>query len=208
MIRSLPLAALFLALSGTAHAFVSVQDTGDVLKEGTYRGSVEPQFLFSKQAGANIAARLDAPVSESSTARGLVSVGSGIDFHTGAFYKWAPVPDYENQPAIAGQLGVVYARYDGEPEVSFRFNPIISKRFESEHGTFTPYGSIPLALETRKGRAIGTAQLAAGTQYQPHQWDHVRFSAELGLSIKDSYNYAGLSVIFDMDEEKGFRLRD
>jgi hypothetical protein len=195
-----------LGTASTSHGYVSVQDTAEVLPKGQYRAIFEPQFLFTKQPGANIVGRLDAPLTESANVRGIVGIGSAIDFHTGAFFKWSPVPDIGNQPALAGQVGVVYSRYDGEPEVSFRFNPIVSKRLESQYGFFTPYGSIPLALETRKGRSIGTAQLALGTQYESLHWKNVHFSAELGLDIKDSYSYLGAGVIFYFDEENGFSV--
>jgi hypothetical protein len=198
--------ATVLLIQAISWGYVSVQDTAEVLEKGHYRATFEPQFLFTKQTGANIVGRLDSHISDSATVRGIVGVGSAIDFHTGAFLKYSPIPDVGNQPAIAGQVGVVYARYDGEPEVSFRFNPLISKRFETSRGFITPYGSIPLALETRKGRSIGTAQLVGGAQYETLEWKNVHFSAELGLDIKDSFTYIGVGVIFLFDEEKGFSV--
>ena len=191
-----------LATASVSYAYISVQDNAEILDKNQYRAVFEPQFIFNKQAGANIVGRFDAPLSESLQIRGEAGVGSSIDFHTGAHLKWSPVPDIDNQPAVAGQIGVVYARYGGEPEVSFRFNPIVSKQFESKHGVFTPYGSIPLALETRKGVAIGTAQLSLGTQYETPHFKNMQFSAELGLNIKDSYTYVGVGLLYYFDRER------
>ena len=196
------LVALFTTQS--ASAFFSVMDTGDILDKGQYRAIFEPQFVFTKSTGANIGARLDSYLTDSTNVRGVICFGSSIDFYTGAFLKWSPIPDVDKQPAIAGEFGIVYARYGGEPEVSLRFSPIVSKKFETSAGYFTPYGSIPLALETRKGKAIGTAHIAGGTQYQTLNWRHVQFMGELGLDLKDSYSYITLGVLMYFDEEKGF----
>lgn len=193
---------LIALISFDARGYVSVQDNAEVLEKNQYRAIFEPQFLFSKEPGANLVGRFDAPIADHSTIRGEVGIGSAIDFHTGAYLKWSPIPDVDNQPAIAGQVGVIYSRYDGEPEVSFRFNPIASKQFESKIGYFTPYGSIPLALETRKGRAIGTAQLTVGSQFEARQLKNLHFSAEIGFDIKDSYTYVGLGLLFYFDKHQ------
>lgn len=197
---------LGLLFSHRSFAFFSVMDTGDALEKGQIRATFEPQFVFTRSTGANLVGRVQSYIAEDMDAEALIGFGSSIDFMAGGFIKWSPIPDVDKQPAIAGKLGLVYDRYGGEPEVSIRFYPIVSKKFDTKYGFFTPYGSVPLALETRKGKATGTAHIAAGTQYQTLNWKNVQFMSEIGLDLKDSYSYLSLGLLIYFDEEKGFSV--
>jgi hypothetical protein len=136
------IAALGLVVSRPALAYFSTIDTGDLIAPGEYQMSLEPQVFLSEQQGINVIGRFDTGLTDASSIRGVLGVGK-VDFQLGAFYKNIPFPDTPHQPAIGGEAGVLVARVQNKNEVSLRLHPLISKRFQSEVGDFTPYASIP-----------------------------------------------------------------
>src|SRR5438045_1900949 len=101
---------LFVLTGAPAGAYINVMDTGEMLAPGHFRAMIEPQYIFDKIPGAALAGRFDLPINDNLNGRVLLG-GGAIDFESGAFIKWVPIPDYKNQPAIGLDAGVTYVRY-------------------------------------------------------------------------------------------------
>lgn len=209
-IRMALVAALCCAGSGfsptAAFAYMDVMTTGELLDPGQFRAMVEPQLLFHKIDGGEIITRLDAGLTDSTNLRVLLGTGV-IDFQTGVFLKWVPIPDYGSQPAVGIDTGVTYVRYDGLPETSLRLHPFLSKRLEAESGVWTPYGALPVAIAARDGKSEVPVALALGSQYQSNEWRNLQFMGEVGINLNKSYSYISAAAIFYFDENSGFKLK-
>lgn len=190
-----------LLLSLNTFAFESVMSTGELVPEGEYKVNTELQFITNSEddsSGANIVARIDKGLSEESNLRAVVGVGE-VDLHLEGYYKWVPIPDYENQPAIGVLVGGTFARLNGVSRLTARVAPIISKKFEMNFGELTPYGSLPIGFGAIDGNNITPVQLVGGAELKPSGLQNISFMAELGVDINDAFTYfsVGASLSFD-----------
>lgn len=201
---------LTLAFATPAFAYYSVMDNGEILAPGKYKLTGEAQFM-TDPSGLNAGARFDMALNDEMGLRAMAGFGK-IDFFLGALFKWMPVPDLEKQPAIGFNAGVLYGSEDGDGELTLRFEPLISKKFEVNFGFLTPYASVPLGLRMRNAdryeddKTDLTSQLAIGTQLQLPDWQNLQFMAELGFELDNSYSYISGAAVFYFDEE-GFELK-
>ena len=193
---------LFSILASPAHAYNSVLQTGDLVEPGSLQVALAPQITLTRYDGLSADALLDVGIDNASSARGLIGVGNGIDFEVGGLYKYIPFPDTERQPAIGGELGVVFARTRGKSELDFRFNPLVSKKLETEVGDFTPYASIPFTISFRDGETLVPIQLALGTELRLLSTPRLSFLAETGLNLHDAFGYISGAVAWRFDEVK------
>jgi hypothetical protein len=196
---ALALASFFAA---PAHAYNSVLQTGDLVEPGAFQAALAPQFTLSRYDGVSVDALLDVGIDNASSARGLIGVGDGIDFEVGGLYKYIPFPDTDRQPAIGGELGVVFARTRGKSELDFRFNPLLSKKFETEVGDVTPYASIPLTISFRDGQTLVPIQLSFGSELRLLSTPQLSFLAEAGLNLHDAFGYISGAIAWRFDEVK------
>ncbi|HVK61182.1 MAG TPA: hypothetical protein VM432_06510 [Bdellovibrionales bacterium] len=192
------LCSLFMA--NPSHAYLSVIDTGEVINPGTYQASLEPQIILTNFEGVNAVGRFDIGLSESTSARAILGFGK-VDYQIGGMYKWVPFPDVENQPAIGGEAGILLARVQGETAFTFRFSPLISKRFETEIGDVTPYGSIPVNWTTMDGETTVPLQLVGGAELTLIDMKNISYFAEIGTNIKDAFGYISAAVAWRFDEQ-------
>jgi len=200
--RSLLAAAALLLTSQFAHAYGSVIQTGDLVDPGSFQAALAPQLMLSRYDGVNLDALLDVGIDNASSARGLIGVGDGVDFEVGGLYKYIPFPDTERQPAIGGEVGVVFARTDGKSEVDLRFNPLVSKKLETEIGDVSPYASLPITIAFRDGSTLVPIQLAAGSELRLLSTPQLSFFAEAGLNLHDAFGYISAAVAWRFDEVK------
>ena len=143
---------------------------------------------------------LDVGVDNASSARGLIGVGDSVDFEVGGLYKYIPFPDTEHQPAMGGEVGVVFARAGGKSEVDLRFNPLISKKLETEIGDVTPYASIPIAIDLRDGDTLVPIQFAAGAELRMLSTPNLSFFLEGGVNLYQAFGYISGAVAWRFDE--------
>lgn len=186
-------------------AFYSTMDTGEVLEQGKYQIGAETQFITNNDSGANLIGRFDGGISEEAGFRGEVGFGT-TDLHLGGFFKWVPIPDYQDQPAIGITSGLVFAEYSGHSELSVRFHPIVSKGFTTEFGKITPYGSIPFGLRSYDNDTDVPVQLTGGSELHFNEIPLWRFKAEVGFDLNDAFTYISLGASLDFDAENGIRF--
>lgn len=178
-----------------ALAHYTVQDTGDLLKEDEMQFSSEVQFVTSGDEGVNLIGRFDKGFDSDSNLRFLVGAGT-TDFEIGAFYKWVPFPDFESQPAIGLTLGTHVAKYAGHTELGVRAIPFVSKKFETDHGDFTPYIALPLAYANYDHDGYSPIHLTLGTRYRHPDFEQCDFTAELGFDLHEAFSYVSIGAIF------------
>ena len=199
--KCLPI-VLVVCLSGFfAHANHSILDTGNLLERGEFKAHFEAQFLTSNDSGFNLKGHLDTGLTKDSGLRGVVGIGKA-DLHIGGFYKWAPIPDIDEQPAMTLLAGVTYSSFSGANHLSLRLHPILSKTFEIELGEVTPYGSLPIGV--RSSNEEGThvpLQLVLGAELKTLHWEKVTFMGEISFDIQHTSNYISFSANFVFDEE-------
>ena len=181
-----------------AKAFYSVMETGDLLSEGSYRASIESQFLSEGDRGINLLGRIDSWFNQDANIKAVIGAGT-TDFITGGFFKWVPYPDSEGQPAIGLTSGVVYARYEDIDEISLRIQPLVSKKFSTEVGDMNPYMSIPFGVASRDSKKFTPIQLVGGLEWKTEQWTDVTFIGEFGINLNQAFSYLSLGVAVNWD---------
>lgn len=192
--------ALSLFFLKPVFAFMTVQESNEITPTGQFKLGFEPQARLSDGSGFNFAGFFDLPVNEEMSAR--AHLGSGdTDFFAGGSFKWVPVPDYANQPSIGGKFGLIHWRESDHTFFTFRVEPLISKKFQTETGTFIPYAALPLMFNSGHEMNKTSFQLAGGSEFWHPDADNMTFGAELGLNLKDSFSYiSGYVTIFLEDQ--------
>lgn len=199
---ALAAALLLTAISTPAHAYFSVIQTGDVVPAGGFQVVLEPQIITTRYDGLGINAKLDAGIDDASSVRGILGVGDKMEFEIGAMYKYIPFPDTASQPAIGFEVGGLYASTKDEGEMSIRFNPLISKKFQAEIGDITPYASLPLGLTFRDDKTLWPVQLAVGSQLRLLNVPQLSFFTEAAFNVHEAFGYISVAAAWQFDEVK------
>jgi len=187
--------------SAQAFAFMEMAESGDVGGQGAYRVGLIPQVKTSDGSGANISGFFDTGLNDETSAR--LWLGSGdTDLLLGGTVKWIPIPDYNNQPAVGGRVGAFFFRKSSESFTTFRFDPLISKKFETDLGLLTPYAAVPIMLVNHNSSSTTELQLTLGSEYVHPDVKKLRFGAELGFDVKDSFSYISAYVSIALDDLK------
>jgi hypothetical protein len=198
-------------MSSPCWAYLDVLDTGEVLPKGSYKLTGDTQILTS-QGGLNLGAIADLGIQDQFGARAIVGFGR-TDYSFGGMFKWMPIPDVDGQPAIGMNAGLVYGKWNDSTDLTFRVEPLISKKFNMESNTIlTPYASLPIGMRVRNSSTQDTAsvltwQLALGTQLQIEKWKNLQFMAEVGLDLGNALSYVTVAAVWYFDEQNGFQLK-
>ena len=192
--------AALITFAQPAHAYFSTLDTGDVIEPGKYRAIVSPQTIFNEFSGLNVLGMFDTGLSEDQSVRALVGFGE-VDFQVGGMYKWIPFPDVGDQPAIGVSGGLVWAKVEDHNALSLRIHPLVSKKFETEVGDFTPYGSMPIGVTDFEDETFVPIQLVGGTEWRTLHFENLTFMAELGLNLSKAFSYISAGAVWYFDEE-------
>ena len=191
--------AIAAVCASESHAYFSTIDNGDLLKPGQYQAAIEPQLILDKYNGFNVIGRFDTGFNDNANIRGVVGFGK-VDFQLGGFYKIVPFPDTEDQPAIGFDIGAIYARVGGDNQLSLRVHPIVSKKFETEIGDLTPYGSIPLGVTSRKDDTVTPVQVVIGNEFRPLNSRNISYFTELGVTVSNAFSYISAAIAYRFDD--------
>lgn len=195
----------FITLQASA-GYYSVLDTGEIMPTGQYKFAPDLQIL-TDSGGLNIGATGDMGINDEFGVRAVAGFGK-TDFFLGGLLKWTPVPDIEGQPLIGGNIGILYAKDNSVRDLTFRVEPLISKRLSLSGSAITPYLATPLSLRMRNSddpkvdedTKLGW-QIVGGGQLQIEQLKKVQFMAEVGVELNEAPSYVAASMIFYVDEE-------
>ena len=155
---------LGLFLTSTAHAYLSIGESGEVLPQNKYQLGIEPQLITSGSTGGNIDVFFDAPINEATSARILLGGGT-IDFNAFASVKWMPFPDVDKQPAMGLRFGFGVARDEDENILQLQVAPLVSKKFDTEYGLSVPYLAVPFTFLNTKEENYVDPFLCSGEVY-------------------------------------------
>lgn len=199
--KKIILTLAILSFSLSSSAYFSLMDTGHVKNEGEYRLMAEGQILLDSPKGFNLNTRFTTGYDEDSEVQLEAGFGS-IDFYLGAFWKWVPFPDTDEQPAIGARFGVTFADINNYSTYGFNVTPLISKKFKTEYGDFSPYGGLPIGLQKSTLDTNLTMQAALGVEWIPDEWNFdglkgFQFLVEYGVEIDDAFNYFTFGATYD-----------
>lgn len=185
-------------------AYYGVLDNGEVQPAGQYKVTTDVQAL-TKNGGLNLGGTFDMGFNDEFGVRALLGFGK-TDFYAGAMFKWMPIPDLENQPAIGVNLGVVYANDEDIRDMSFRAEPLVSKRLTVEQTVITPYAALPVSVRVRDTNSVTVKedtrmafQLVLGSQLQIEAYKNLQFIAEIGLDLDQAPGYVSMGAIWYFD---------
>lgn len=200
-------------------AYYGVLDNGEILTDGKLK--LTPDFqVLTENGGLNLGGTFDMSIQDEYGLRALFGFGK-TDYYGGAMFKWMPVPDMDNQPSIGGNIGVVYGKNGDTRDLTFRFEPLISKKIMVEQTVFTPYISLPVGIRVRNGSSYSenypyekesyqetdlTFQMVLGSQLQLEGLKNVQFLAEIGLNMDKAPGYISFAAVFYYDRENGFSI--
>jgi hypothetical protein len=189
-----------LLFSSSSYAYFTVGESGELPKPGTYRIGAEPQIVFD-DGGFDLSAFADTLLGPDGSIRGQMGVGE-TNFDAGVSYKWIPIPDYGNQPAVGGKAEVDWANRKSGGWTSFRIMPLVSKKFETDYGLMTPYAALPIGLNSAPWGSVTTIQLAGGSEFRNPDYPRWMYSAELGLNLNNAFTYISGNVTYFLDESE------
>lgn len=199
--RKLVVTLLLTLMALPASAFFSLMDTGELKREGEYRILGEGQILMDKPEGFNLNSRFSTGITDDSEMQFEAGVGV-IDYYIGAFWKWVPVPDTADQPAVGARMGFTFADLNNSSTYGLNVTPMISKIFETNFGNLTPFGGIQLGLQKNVNTSFFSMQVALGVEWAPNEWDHpglkdFNFLLEYGVEVDDSFDYLSFGASYD-----------
>lgn len=195
---------LCLFLTSTAHAYLSIGESAEVLPSNLMQVGLEPQILLNRESGPNFDIFFDLPVNDSTSARFLIGAGS-IDFNAFASVKWIPFPDVANQPAMGVRFGAGWARDADDNQLQLQVAPLLSKKFETEYGTTVPYIAVPFTYLNTKDENFIATNLAVGSEWHhPDLKDTMTLGGEVGVDLNKSYSYISIFATFPFESSKGF----
>lgn len=188
----------FLLMSRLASAYIIMAESGELVEPGKSTLGFFPQFILSDGGAFNFVSFVDTGLTESTSMRLQLSAGD-TDIAGGASFKWVPIPDYQNQPAIGLKLGAFLGR-EGDSNFShFQVAPLLSKKQSTDYGLFIPYGAIQWSNLYISGENLRSLQLVAGTEYV-HDDTNLKFGAELALEAKDASTYLGVWITVPFED--------
>ena len=197
--------------SASAWGYYAVLDNAEVLPEGRYKLTGDLQF-FTEDSGMNAGGRFDVGFGDEFGMRGIVGFGE-TDIFVGGMFRWVPVPDVDNQPAMALNMGVIYGKDSSVRDLSFRLEPMLSKKIEIQTSVLTPYAALPVSMRIRNSDnphvdedTEVAFQLVLGSQIQLEQWKNLQFMAEFGFDLDNAPGYVAAAAVFYFDEEQGMVL--
>nr|WP_295905887.1 hypothetical protein [uncultured Bdellovibrio sp.] len=194
---------LGLFLSSSAHAYLSIAESGEIVPAGMYQVGVEPQFLMNKGGGANFDVFFDTHINDATSAR--ITMGAGaVDFNAFVSAKWMPFPDVENQPAMGLRVGAGLARDEDENLLQLQVAPLVSKKFDTEYGLAVPYLAVPFTFLNTKEENTVASNLTVGSEFHYADWNQVTLGGEVGLDLNKSYSYISIFATFPFESQKGF----
>ena len=200
--QTLILFASVLLSAPSGFAYLSINETGELLQEGDFRLGVLPQFYLSDGGGSNLGAFLDLYTAPAINSRFAIGGGS-TDFWAQASAKWVPFPDYQRQPAIGFRGAFIYARDVNINFYNFQITPIISKITDSEYGKMIPYVGLPVTIIYADNKSKTAMQFAIGNEWVIDPGFQV--GAELDLNLSNTTTAISVHLNFPFDGQIGYR---
>jgi hypothetical protein len=192
---------LLVGATSGASAYLTVNETAEILPQNSYRLGVAPQLLLSSGGGLNVGVFADTGVFQDADAR--IAFGAGTtDFWTMATLKWSPIPDVGRQPAMGIRTGLGYARDESKDYTQIQLAPIFSKTASTRWGKMVPYASIPITWIKYSSTSEVASQFTLGSEW--YLYEDKPFGAELNLNMNNSVSSLSVYFSFPFDSSTGY----
>lgn len=189
-------------LSRYSHAFLTVNETAEILPENYYRLGVAPQLIVSDGGGFNAGFFADTHLDDDLDAR--ITAGSGeTDFWTQVSVKWVPFPDVEKQPAMGGRAGVIFVRDEDHNYTGVQLTPIFSKKADTRYGNMIPYAALPITWLSGKHKTYTAAQFTVGAEWFPSEDKHI--GGEFNLNLDNALSSVSVYFSFPFEANTGYK---
>jgi hypothetical protein len=195
---------LLLLLTSKSYAYLSLAESAELPPPNKYQVGGETQFLTNRGGGANLNVFFDSRINESSSFRAAIGGGT-VDFNAFGSFKWIPIPDFDNQPAMGFRFGAGIARDEDQNLLQLQVAPLASKRYRTDWGMTTPYISVPFTFINSKQENYVASNFVIGSEYGHPDFEYGSFGVELGFELNKSYSYISLYATFPFDSRTGFR---
>ena len=159
-------------LSNAKAGYLSLGESGEIIPESTFQFGVAPQVITNGDGGFNIAVFLDAAWTDSLTSRFMLGAGE-VDFYISGSAKYIPFPDVDRQPAIGVKLALWYAREGAANINTLQLAPMVSKKYQTEHGLFIPYAAYGISNYSVGGDSKTGDQFFIGSDWKNPDFDNV-----------------------------------
>lgn len=189
-------------LSSLSHAFLTVNETAEILPDNYYKIGITPQAILSSGGGFNVGAFVDAHLDDDLDGR-LTAGGGETDFWTQASIKWVPFPDVDRQPAMGARAAVIYARDESVNLTGVQIAPLFSKKADTRYGNMIPYVSLPITFFNAESGSYTASQFTVGAEWFPELDKH--FGTEFNLNLKNSYSSFSVYFSFPFEQSIGYK---
>ncbi len=194
-------------ISRMSHAFLTVNETAEILPDNFFKIGVAPQAILSSGGGFNIGAFVDAHLDDDVDGR-ITAGGGETDFFTQASIKWVPFPDVDRQPAMGARAAIIYAREENksgnnENLTGFQITPLFSKKADTRYGNMIPYVAVPITFFNAKSESYTASQFTVGAEWFPEMDRH--FGTEFNLNLKNSYSSFSVYFSFPFEQSIGYK---
>lgn len=184
------------------YTYFTFLDNGEVLQEGDYIAQAALQGLTSAESkGVNLIAQIDTNAGRDSNFR--IQLGSGTtDYFGGFFYKWSPIPDVEQQPALGVVLGTIVARENDKSLAAIPLKGFINKKFHFHFATLAPYIALSTSILVGNDTEGTPTHFITGTEWFPTENANYSIYFEFGGNVSDAFNYFAASFSYKLSEER------
>lgn len=185
----------------SAQAYLTVNETAEIMPDNFYKIGVAPQLLVSDGGGINVGVYADTHLFDD--VDGRITFGGGkTDFWSQASLKWVPFPDVDKQPAIGLRGALGYARDEDLNLVHFQITPLFSKKADTRYGNMIPYVGLPITYISTKDSSFTASQFTVGAEWFPRNDRHI--GAELNLNMNKSISSISVFFGFPFEASTGY----
>jgi hypothetical protein len=170
-----------------------MQDAG-VVKPGKYEIKFQGDVIFNQGGGFEISPHLRLGLVEHLwDLDSYFGVGK-TDFVIGTVGKFNLLPDIEGQVGLSFLAGLAYMRDAAVSNGLLSLGVVISKEFQAEFGTVTPYGALLPEIYIRSGNSSVPTSLLLGGKWMLDAVKNWNFYSELSFSLYRSHFYLALGA--------------
>ena len=189
-----------ISISMHAQAYYTFLDNGDILSDGQVEAAGGVQIGGGDLDGSNILGHLDLPYNNESNMR--IGIGAGeTDYFASFLFKYSPIPDVDQQPALGVVAGATVATDEGDALVALHLKLFGSKIFETEIGRLNAYSAISASFLTYDGETSNPGHLIFGSEWKKEASSQHAISAEVGLDVVDAFGYIAAVYTFNFAQE-------
>ncbi len=191
------LSSLFLLIAA-ASAQAGVFDLPSFLEPGRFSAGAEAEIAVSNGTGAAVNLKPRFGLTDFLNVQAIVGTGAGERrFRLGTTLDVEYFPDIDNQPGLASPVTLLYTRQQHDGNWTLSVQPLVYKTFHgADSVAFTPFVALPVGWNARGGNLRGFTQIAFGTLFAPSNMTKVKFVAEAGFNLHQSYSYIAGGVTF------------